>query len=274
MTVGSVPQARVDEAVRRVLTLKFELGLFEHPYVDANKAETGAVAASDRQLARKTVDRSVTLLKNRGGLLPLKKTGGPVLVVGPAATDVSMQMGGWTIGWQGLSGGATPPAVTILQGLRETLGASKVLTADWSKPASVRAQAKKARAIVVVVGEKAYAEWYGDNAAGALALEQEQLVKTAEATGKPVVLVLVAGRPLMISGLIKKADAFLMAYLPGTEAGHGVADVLFGRVRPRGKLPFSWPASIIDAPMVKGVRLIDGKRFKPLFPYGAGLSYR
>jgi len=212
-------------------------------------------------------------LKNRRHVLPLKKRGGPVLVVGPAASNVSWQMGGWTIGWQGLSAGARPPAVTILQGIREAVGARNVLAANWRKPADIRAKAKKARAIVVAIGEKAYAEWYGDNPRGALAPNQVRLVKAAEATGKPVVLVLVSGRPLMIIGLVKKADALLMAYLPGTEAGHGVADVLFGRVSPRGKLPVSWPASIKDVPMVKGARLSDGKRAKPLFAYGAGLSY-
>ncbi len=271
---GAVPEARVDEATRRVLTLKFELGLFEHPYVNASQAAEGVVAAGDRKLARKVVDASMTLLKNRSHMLPLKKNGRPLLVVGPAATRVKMQMGGWTDGWQGLLVGDRPPAINILKGVREAVGAGNVLSADWSSPADVRAKAKRARAIVVVVGEEAYAEWYGDNPTGALPPDQAQLVKVAEATGKPVVLVLVAGRPLMIKDLIAKADAFVMAYLPGTEAGHGVADVLFGQVAPRGKLPFSWPASIRDVPMVKGVRLRDGKRAKPLFPYGAGLTYR
>jgi beta-glucosidase len=182
-------------------------------------------------------------------------------------------MGGWTIGWQGLPAGARPPAVTILQGVREAVGARNVLTANWHSPADVRAKAKKARAIVIAIGEKAYAEWYGDNPRGALAANQARLTKAAEATGKPVVLVLVAGRPLMIADLVKKSDALLMAYLPGTEAGHGVADVLFGRVSPRGRLPVSWPVSIKDVPMVKGMRLKDGKRAKPLFAYGAGLGY-
>jgi len=270
---GTVSQKRLDEAVRRVLTLKFRLGLFEHPYVDAAKAQSGVVAANDRKLARKAVDRSLTLLKNRHHVLPLKKRGGPILVVGPAADNVSWQMGGWTIGWQGLPAGVRPPAVTILQGIREAVGAKRVLTANWRSKADIRAKAKKARAIVVTIGEKAYAEWLGDNPRGALTPDQARLVKEAEASGKPVVLVLVAGRPLMITGLVKKADALLMAYLPGSEAGHGVADVLFGRVSPRGKLPVSWPASIDDVPMVKGMRLKDGKRAKPLFAYGAGLSY-
>jgi beta-glucosidase len=205
-------------------------------------------------------------------VLPLKKGGGKILVVGPAANNVSWQMGGWTIGWQGISGGLEPPAVTILQGIREAAGARNVLTSNWRSPADVKAKAKSAQAVVVAIGECAYAEWYGDNPRGALALDQVRLVKTAEACGKPVVLVLVAGRPLMISDLVEKASALLMAYLPDSEAGHGVADVLFGRVSPRGKLPVSWPASIKDVPMVKGIRLSDGKRAKPLFAYGTGLS--
>jgi beta-glucosidase len=271
---GAVPRARLDEAVKRVLALKFKLGLFEHPYVDASRATAGAISASDRKLARKAVDRSLTLLKNQGKLLPLRAHGAPILVIGPSADSVSRQMGGWTIGWQGVPAGVRPPAVTIVQGIREAIGARNVLTAKWTNPAQLRAKAKQARAIVVVIGEKAYAEWLGDNPKGALAANQARLVQVAEATGKPVVLVLVAGRPLMIKDLIGKSDAFLMAYLPGTEAGHGVADILFGRVAPKGKLPFSWPASIKDVPMVKGVRLRDGKHVKPLFRYGAGLTYR
>ncbi len=270
---GAVPLARINEAARRVLKLKFALGLFEHPYVDASKAQEGVVTASDRVLARKAVDRSLTLLKNRKHTLPLEKSGKPILVVGPAASNISRQMGGWTIGWQGLTGGAPPPAVTILRGIREAIGAKKVLTADGFNPADIRAKAKRARAIVVAIGEDAYAEGYGDNPRASLAPHQTELVRVAEATGKPVVLVLVAGRPLMITNLIKKSSAFLMAYLPGSEAGHGIADVLFGRVSPRGKLPVSWPASIKDVPMVKGKRLKDGKRAKPLFAYGAGLHY-
>jgi beta-glucosidase len=271
---GAVSQKRLGEAVRRVLTLKFRLGLFEHPYVAAAGASAGAVAASDRKLARKAVGESLTLLKNSRRVLPLKKRGGSILVVGPAAANVSWQMGGWTIGWQGLPAGAKPPAVTVLQGIREEIGARNVRTANWHNQADVRAKAEKARAIVVAIGEKAYAEWYGDNPSGALAPNQVRLVKAAEASGKPVVLVLVAGRPLMISGLVKKAGALLMAYLPGSEGGHGVADVLFGRLSPRGRLPVSWPASIKDVPMVKGIRLEDGKRAKPLFAYGTGLSFK
>ena len=100
-----------------------------------------------------------------------------------------------------------------------------------------------------------------------------RLVKAAEATRKPVVIACMAGRQPMITSLIKKADALLVAYLPGSEAGHAVADVLLGRVAPHGKLPVSWPASLADVPMVKGVRLDDGLKATPLFPFGAGLTY-
>jgi beta-glucosidase len=257
-----------------VLTLKFKLGLFEQPYVDAAKAQAGVVAASDRTLARQVADASMTLLKNRGGLLPLKRSGGPVLVIGPAATNVSWQMGGWTIGWQGLPVGVRPPAVTVLGGMREALGAHKVLTAKAQTPAAVRVAARKANAIVVVIGEHPYAEGYGNNPSGTLSPAQVRLVEAAEATSKPVVLVYMAGRPLMTTSLIEKADALLVAYLPGSEAGHAVADVLLGRVAPHGKLPVSWPASLADVPMVKGVRLDDGLKATPLFPFGAGLTYK
>ena len=271
---GAVSQARVDSAVRRVLRLKFQLGLFEHPYVNVARADAGVVKSGDRALARRAVAASITLLKNERRTLPLKSGAGKLLVVGPAANDVAWQMGGWTIGWQGLPPGVRPPAVTILQGIREAAGAGNVLSADWTRPAAVRKAAARAGTVIVAIGEKPYAEWYGDNPKGALEGFQRQLVKAVEASGKPIVLVLVAGRPLMITDLVKKADAFVMAYLPGSEAGHGLADVLFGKVSPRGKLPVSWPARIADVPMVKGVRLSSGTRAKPLFAYGSGLSYR
>jgi beta-glucosidase len=271
---GDVSEARLDEAVSRVLALKFGLGLFEQPYVDAAQAEVGVKGYPlDRSIARRAVREETVLLKNSKKTLPLKKKGAPVLVVGQAATDPTWQMGGWTIGWQGPTPEQTPPAVTILQGIREAIGASKVLTTSSTSLASLRSKAKKARAIIVAIGEKPYSEWLGDNPTGVLTDSQRTLVKNAEATGKPVIIVDIAGRPLMIADLVAKARALLYASLPGTETGHGIADVLFGFYSPRGKLAVSWPARIGDVPMVKGVRLSDGKAAKPLFPYGAGLHY-
>jgi beta-glucosidase len=123
----------------------------------------------------------------------------------------------------------------------------------------------------VVVGEDPYAEWEGDSANASLAADEVRLVRTVEATRTPVVLVLVSGRPLMIRPLVRAADAFVMAYLPGSEGGSAVADVLFGRVEARGRLPFTWPASIRDVPMALNRRL-DGRPATPLFRLGAGLT--
>jgi beta-glucosidase len=268
-----VDQATIDAAVSRVLRLKFELGLFERPY---SGTPTGAIrTTADARLARRAADESLTLLRNARGLLPLPRRGRPVLVVGPGATDLRQQYGGWTVGWQGVPAGAPPPpGVTILAGTRAALGRGNVRTiGNWSNAAAVRAAARGARAAIVVVGEEPYAEWLGDSTDAALAPDQASLVRTVERTGVPTVLVLVAGRPLMISDLIRGADAFLMAYLPGSEGGTAVADVLFGRVAARGNLPFTWPAGIRDVPMSLDRRL-DGKAARPLYRYGSGLTTR
>ena len=158
---------------------------------------------------------------------------GPVLVVGLAATNVSWQMGGWTIGWQGSAGGPVlPPRVTIMQGVREALGSSKVLTARLDEPRQMFARRRRRRApSSSPSAREPYAEWYGDNPSGALAPDQVQLVKAAEATGKPVVLV--DDRRAAADDHRSRSRRRMLsscASLPGTEAGHGVADVLFGRV--------------------------------------------
>ncbi len=270
---GLAPAARVDAAVARVLRLKFELGLFEHPYA---LSTFGPVrTAADVRLARRAAAESITLLRNERRLLPLARRGQPVLVVGPSADDLSRQYGGWTVGWQGVPPGSPPPAgVTVLAGVRAALGAGNVrAVADWRDAAAVRRAAHGARAAVVVVGEDPYAEWRGDSPAAALAPDEARLVRTVERTGVPTVLVLMSGRPLMIAEEIRSAAAFLMAYLPGSEGGTAVSDLLFGRARARGRLPFTWPASIHDVPMALNRRL-DGRPARPLFRYGAGLSTR
>jgi beta-glucosidase len=266
-----IPVATLDAAVARVLTLKFRLGLFEHPYVPVPAAARVRTAA-DAKLARRAADEAITVLENTHALLPLARRG-PVLVVGPSADDLRRQYGGWTVQWQGVpEGSAATPGVTVLQGIRSAIGAPNVRTvASWGNAAAVRAAARGARAAIVVVGDEPYAEWFGDSPAAALAPDERRLVQVVEATGVPTVLVLVAGRPLMIRDLVRRADAFLMAYLPGSEGGNAVADVLFGRVAASGKLPFSWPASIRDTPMALNRRL-DGKPAKPLFPFGQGLT--
>jgi beta-glucosidase len=266
---GLVTPATLDTAVGRVLALKLRLGLFEQPYA----AETAwpARTAADVALARRAADESITVLRNTRALLPLPRRG-PVLVVGPAATSLAWQDGGWTVQWQGVpTGGPTPPGVTVIAGIRRALGAGNVRTVDWTDTAAVRAAARRARVAVVLVGEPPYSEWQGDTRTAALAADQQRLVRAVEATGTPTVLVLVAGRPLLIGGLIRGSRAFVMAYLPGSEGGDAIADVLFGRVAARGKLPFTWPADLRDVPVALGRRL-DGRPARLLYRFGAGLA--
>jgi len=265
---GLVSQATLDAAVGRVLTLKLRLGLFDRPTVP--ETAFPARTAADVALSRRAAGEAMTLLRNARHTLPLARRG-PILVVGPAASNLAWQDGGWTVGWQGVpDGGPTPPGVTVLQGIRAAAGTRKVRTVDWTNLAAVRRAARVARAVVVAVGEEPYAEWQGDTKTAALPAEQRALVRAVEATGRPTVLVLVAGRPLMIADLIRRASAFVMAYLPGSEGGSALADLLFGRIRPHGRLPFTWPARIADVPMALNARL-DGEPATPLFRLGAGL---
>ncbi len=267
---GLVAMATLDAAVSRVLTLKLDLGLFDEPYVP--EPTEPVRPPTDRALARRAAGESITVLKNSRGLLPLRRRG-PVLVVGPGADDLRRQDGGWTVQWQGVPVGATPPpGVTVLQGVRAVLGARNVRTVEgWRNAAAVRRAASRARVVLVVVGEEPYAEWQGDTRTAALAADEARLVRVVEATRTPTVLVLVSGRPLMIAPLVHNSDAFVMAYLPGSEGGSAIADVLLGRVAARGRLPFTWPASIRDVPMALDRRL-DGRPATPLFRFGAGLA--
>ena len=270
---GKVSRSRLDEAAGRVLTLKFQLGLFEHPYVDPAKADA-AVLGVDKDLAVKAATESMTLLKNDGNALPLSTGLGKVVVAGPAADSVPMQDGGWTIGWQGIPDNVTDPGVTVYQGVKKLLGDGKV---DLAKTADDAVdKTKDADAAIVVVGEKAGAEGVNDSEAPELAADQQDLVERLQGTGKKVVVVVVASRPLVLG---KAADAkqLVMAWLPGSEAGTAVADVLFGRANPSGRLPVSWPKTIGDQPMfyqqLPGTNSGPSSSYDPLFPFGYGLSY-
>jgi beta-glucosidase len=273
---GLVSQQRIDEAVRRVLTLKFRLGLFEKPYVNAGAAN-GIVDGADRDLARRAATESTVLLKNDRNALPLPKSLGKVVVTGDAADSPSEQFGGWTVNWQGLTSdsGPTPPVVTVLQGVREAVGADHVVSAP--DQASAVAAAKGADAVVAVLGEKPGAEGLNDNENPALTADQQALVGALKAaTGKPVIVVLETGRPLVL-GTVAGADALLEGWLPGTEGGHAIADVLFGAANPSGRLPVSWPKTVGDEPMsygqLPGTNSGTSSRYDPQFPFGYGLSY-
>ncbi|MFC4113409.1 glycoside hydrolase family 3 N-terminal domain-containing protein [Nonomuraea zeae] len=258
---GRVTTARIDDANRRILTKKFELGLFEKPLTDRSYTATVGSAAH-RALAREAVAKSQVVLKNSGNVLPLAATGGKIFVAGKSADNIGYQSGGWTISWQGSSGNITP-GTSILQGIRNSAGSGTTVT--YSQNGS--GIDSSYRAAIAVVGETPYAEGQGDRP-GSLGLDTADLntLATLRASGVPVVVVLVSGRPLDIAAQLPGWNALVAAWLPGTE-GQGVADVLFGAVQPSGKLPMTWMSSASQQPINSG----DGKT--PLFPYGFGLTY-
>src|SRR6266545_3225768 len=191
-----ISRTRLDEAVGRVLALKFRLGLFEHPYVDPDRADA-AVLGVDKDLARRTATESLVLLRNANGVLPFGAGTHRIVVTGPSADSIPNQTGGWTIGWQGIPDGVTVPGTTILQGLRAgaPAGTDVVSAPD---PADAVNQAKSADAVVVVVGDKPGAEGPADAPRPELAADQRALAASLQATGKPVIVVVVAGRPLVL----------------------------------------------------------------------------
>jgi beta-glucosidase len=267
-----VSKSRIDEAVSRILTLKFKLGLFEHPYVDASKAD-GIALGADKDLAVKAATESQTLLKNDGNALPLSTGLGKVVVTGPSADSIPNQDGGWTIGWQGIPDGVNDPGVTIYQGIKNLIGDHAKLVTDSGDAVD---QTKGADAAIVVVGEKPGAEGTSDNETPELAADQQKLVDDLQATGKPVIVVVVAGRPLAL-GSAADAKQLLMSWLPGSEGGTAVANVLFGKANPSGRLPVSWPKTAGDEPMfyqqLPGTNSGPSSSYDPLFAFGAGLSY-
>jgi beta-glucosidase len=255
---GRVPQARIDDAVRRILKQKARFHIWERPFTDrALTAEIGSPA--HRAVAREAVRQSAVLLKNEGGALPLKSTA-RVHVCGSKADDIGIQCGGWTVGWRGRRG-ATTPGTTIRQAIADVVGAGRI---DFSKDA---AGAERADTVVVVVGEEPYAEESGDRAKLELSRDDQSLIAAAKRSGKPVVVVLITGRPLILGDVLTAANALLVVWLPGTE-GAGVADVLFGVAKPKGKLSCSWPRAMADIPINVG-----DATYTPLFEYGFGLSY-
>ena len=259
VAAGTVPQTRIDDAVRRILRIKVQLGLFENPYTDP--ALTAAIGSPEhRQVARECVQQSLVLLKNENHTLPLAKSIKHLAVVGQAADDIGIQCGGWTIDWQGKVGDATPGGTTLLAALRKTASADTQITFSTNAD-----NLGTPDAIIVVVGEQPYAEFKGDRTDVRLSAEDQALLKKAHAAGAPVVTLLYSGRPLILDGALKNSDAFVAAWLPGTE-GQGLADVLFGDVKPAGKLPRVWPK---DAGQYSTQHLTG----QPLFPAGYGLTY-
>lgn len=261
---GQVSMERIDDAVSRILEAKYRLGLFENPFADPGLVDTVG-CQSHRQVARQAVRESLVLLKN-DNLLPLPKNS-TVLVAGSKGNDVGAMCGGWSISWQGGLGEITE-GTTIYEGIQQAIGNENVLFSN--NPAQI----PDAGYAVVVVGENPYAEGAGDlygNVAGfSLSSEDQQMIEAVEGANIPMVIVLLSGRPLDIANEIGISDACIAAWLPGTEGGSGIADVLFGDYEPTGKLSHTWPESYGDVP----INIIgDYPGHTALFPYGFGLSY-
>jgi|HubBroStandDraft_1064217.scaffolds.fasta_scaffold05559_3 beta-glucosidase len=315
VAAGKITGSQLDDAVRPILEAKIRLGLFEHPYVDESKVDSVLDRRTSLDLERKLAARSMVLLRNQNATLPLAKSVRKVAVIGPLADAAQEMEGGWTV--EGLFGTSKSHPVSVADGIRNKLGPgaqievvsgppllriypdmldellgkkqppipSAAEVQQWQEKAV--AAAKRADLVIAVMGEAA--NMSGEAASRAtldLPGNQEQTLEAVAATGKPVVLVLVSGRPLDIVWASEHVPAILEAWYPGTEGGNAAADVLFGDVNPGGKLPVSWPRVAGQEPLYYNHNLTqepeDKPDFKsrywdlstkPLFPFGFGLSY-
>jgi beta-glucosidase len=233
---GQVSPARIDDAVSRILRVKYQLGLFDGDATDPKL--TAAIGSPEHRLvARECVRESLVLLKNENHALPLAKGIKHLVVVGEAADDLGVQCGGWTIDWQGRKGEVTHGGTTLLTAIKGAVSSGTTVTysADGSDLGG-------ADAIIVVVGEDPYAEMKGDRQDLNLPVTDEALVGKARAKGVPVITILYSGRPLVLGPALRESNAFVAAWLPGTE-GQGMTDVLFGDYPFTGTLPRNWPRS-------------------------------
>jgi len=287
---GEVPMSRIDEAVRRILLLKFKVGLFDNPYPEP--AATHNFGRPEYQtLALQAAHEAMTLLKNDNAILPLHRDV-HVLVAGPAARSITALNGCWSYTWQGNQEKWYPAdSKTIAAALTDKLGADHVTTsavAGFDNPANYDTAALKTAAagadvIVLCLGENAYAESPGNIRDLALPEPQTALARAAAATGKPVILVLTEGRPRFITGIAPLASGILMAYWSGRKTAEAITDVLTGEYNPDGRLPFSYPRSmgemvLYDRKPTEDIREIfnsdmTANGYDPLFPFGWGLSY-
>jgi beta-glucosidase len=287
---GQLSMATVDEAVRRILRIKFRLGLFEKPYVDEAREREVILNPRHVAAAREIAARSVVLLKNEGEALPLSQNLKSIAVIGPLAHDQKNLLGSWT------GDGREEEAVTLLTGIKAKVGPqTKVIYAkgcditsdNTDSMAEAMRAAKEAEVAIVAVGESA--EMSGEAASRSsldLPGRQVDLVKAVQAAGKPTVVVLMNGRPLTINWLAETVPAILETWFAGIQAGHAIADVLFGDVNPGGKLPVTFPRAVGQVPLYYNHkntgRPPTAEKYTskyldvpvtPLFPFGHGLSY-
>ena len=281
---GKVPPSRIDEAVRRILLVKYQLGLFEDP-LRGIESSTVIGSPESRRVSLEAARESITLLKNENNTLPLAKTA-KVLVTGPDADSMIPLNNGWSYTWQGDRASAYPTGhATILKAIQEKIGAGNVTyvpgttfnkEVDFAKAVEA---ASSVDAAVLCLGEWAYAETPGNIADLTLPEAQLRLATKIAETGKPVIVVLTEGRPRIISRIVGSSKAIVMAYNPSNEGGVAIADILFGDVNPSGKLPLTYPRSpnalfTYDHKVFEGQDEGEGKEMAtPQFEFGSGLSY-
>ncbi len=310
---GKLPKSVVDEAVRRVLRVKYKAGLFEHPYSDANREKTDILTRESLQVARNLAQESLVLVQNRGDVLPLSKSQ-TVAVIGPLAADKASQMGSWAGNGQAKDAVAPLAAIIALLGKEHVLyakgvdippyesglaagvaapaptSATGVVGAESGKPASIDEAvdvASKADAVILFLGELAGMTGEASSRSTLdLPGDQLKLVAAVLATKKPVVLVLESGRPLDIRWALERIPSIVQAWYLGVQSGNAIADVLFGDVAPSGHLPLSWPRSVGEIPTYYNHKNTGrpsapdrwhtgylDQSATPLFPFGFGLTY-
>ena len=269
---GDVPMARIDDAVRRILTVKFELGLFERPFTDESLLEVVGSEAH-RELARQAVRESLVLLHHDGETLPLSPDTPTIFVGGEGADDIGIQSGGWSISWQGSPGNITP-GTTILEAVEAAVSADTELIynrfGNFERFTDDNDNPLMADVGIVVVGERPYAEGQGDS--NDLSLSEAELgaIERMRAQSEKLVVIVLSGRPILVTDALPLADAVIAAWLPGTE-GAGVTDVLFGDYEFSGKLAYTWPRSMDQLPFDFATLPTEGCE-APLFSFGYGLT--
>lgn len=277
---GSVPLSRIDEAVSRILRVKIQLGLFENPY--PNTELTKKFASKEFTYANLNAAReSIILTKNEGNILPLPKNT-KVLVTGPTANLLSVMNGGWTITWQGNEETLYPQEKnTLLEAIQTKIGKQNVTYVEGCSfdkdinTSKAVAEAKNTDVVVLCLGEPTYCETPGNISDLTLNKVQLDFANKIIETGKPVVLIMLEGRPRLITSIEPKIRGIVLGFLPGMEGGNALADVLFGDYNPSGKLPITYPKypNGITLYDYKPIEKFDGYDYDPLWPFGYGLSY-
>ncbi|QHN86848.1 Beta-glucosidase BoGH3B [Arachis hypogaea] len=267
VTKKFIPMSRIDDAAKRILWVKFMMGLFENPFADYSLVRYLGIQ-EHRELAREAVRKSLVLLKNGESvekpLLPLRRKASKILVAGSHADNLGYQCGGWTIEWQGISGNDILKGTTILNAIRNTVDPETIVTYK-ENPDAEFVKSNGFSYAIVVVGEHPYAEMHGDNKNLTIPDPGPETITNVCGAIKCVVVV-ISGRPVVIEPYLHIIDALVAAWLPGSE-GQGVADVLYGDYGFTGKLPRTWFKTVDQLPMNVG-----DPHYDPLFPFGFGLS--